>query len=166
MHSTIARSSCNSAEATHLGEMASRSPALHSTAAAAVACTRKHGKGRTAMCVICRECGAKFQAKRTTRAFCAEKCRRSFNNRRRLQGADFYDLIMAMRYDRADAKETGVWSLLCRMAANFKAADERERGGRRSWDGMRKVLERNPHLSATLVGVNVAGRRATRGGQK
>jgi hypothetical protein len=45
------------------------------------------------------------------------------------------------------------------MVAAFKAEDDRERAGRRSWDDFGRVRERNGHLVATVVGVNVAGNR-------
>jgi hypothetical protein len=64
---------------------------------------------------------------------------------------------MAWRFNRAEAVAVGVQSLLCRMAAAFKAEDDRERAGRQSWDNFSRVRDRNAHLEATVVGVNVAG---------
>jgi hypothetical protein len=112
----------------------------------------------------CRECGTVYQAQRTTREFCCTACRRTFHNRRALQGADFYDLFMAIRFDRDNAKKAGAWSLMCRMAASFKATDDRERNCRQSWDDIAKVKDRNSHLGATVVGVNVAGMSRPKGG--
>jgi hypothetical protein len=105
----------------------------------------------------CRECGGAFQAKRATQEFCCAACRRVFNNRKMVRGAALYDLVMVMRHNRAAAKDLGAWTLLCRMAAAFKAVDDRDRNGRRSWDDVGKVKSRNPYLSATIVGVNVDG---------
>lgn len=107
----------------------------------------------------CRECGHTFIGKRTTKEFCGAACRRAFNNRKATRGAQMYDLIMAMRFDRHDAKTYGAWKLLDRMAAAARAEDERDRAGRRSWDDVRDVKGRNAHLLATVVGVNIAGRR-------
>jgi hypothetical protein len=101
----------------------------------------------------CRECGNSFSAQRATSEFCSTNCRTQFHNRRALRGAQLYDLIMTMRYDRA----AGAWSMLCRMAASFKIEDDRERPGRRSWDKVAKVRDRNAHLSAATVGINIVG---------
>ena len=79
-----------------------------------------------------------------------------------LGGAAFYDLVMASRFDRDAAKAAGAWSLLCRMAAAFKAEDDAERASRKSWDDAAKVRARNAHFIAMLVGVNVAGTRAVK----
>ncbi len=113
----------------------------------------------------CRECGATFSAQRQGREFCRAACRRAFYNRKALRGAQLYDLIMALRFERPRAEELGAWSLLCRLAASYKAADDRERAGRRSWDGIDKVRDRSTHLLATIIGRNVAGsgRRTVRG---
>jgi len=74
-----------------------------------------------------RECGISYEARRATREFCGAACRRAFNNRRMLRGADLYDLFMALRFDRENAKRSGAWSLMRRMAAHFKAEDDRAR---------------------------------------
>ena len=75
----------------------------------------------------CRECGNAFTARRAGREFCSAKCRTDFHNRRARRGAELYDVLMNMRFDRANAEDSGAWFLLCRMAANFKAEDDRER---------------------------------------
>lgn len=106
----------------------------------------------------CRECGATFCAQRYGQEFCGPGCRRSFHNRKARRGAQLYDLMMALRFERPRPKELGAWSLLCRFAAACKAADDRERAGRRSWDGIDRVRSRNAHLLSTIVGT-VAGRR-------
>jgi hypothetical protein len=74
-----------------------------------------------------------------------------------LRGAELYDVFMAMRFDREAAAAAGAWSLLCRMSANFRAADLRDRNGRPSWDDIKKIRARHPQLAFTLVGLNVAG---------
>jgi len=107
----------------------------------------------------CRECGANFAARRGTREFCSPICRGAFNNRRLRRGGHLYDLVMAWRFDRTGVAAEGAQSLLCRMAAAFKAEDDRERPGLQSWDDVGRVRERNSHLVATVVGVNVAGNK-------
>jgi len=110
----------------------------------------------------CSECGKRFELKRADGEFCSAPCRRNFGNRRMLRGAAFYDLVMASRFDRDVAEAEGAWSLLCRMAAAFKAQDDAERASRRSWDNTAKVRARNPSMVAKLVGVNVAGGKSAR----
>jgi hypothetical protein len=107
----------------------------------------------------CRECNARFQARRTTREFCRDACRRAFNNRRMLRGLLALDLIMAHRFDRKAFEAAGGRKLLSRLASIYRAEDDRDRAGRVSWDDLAKVLERNPYLSATVVETNVAGTR-------
>jgi hypothetical protein len=110
----------------------------------------------------CRECGTAFIGRRATRAFCCAACRRTFNHRRLLRGADFYDLFMAMRFEREIAADEGAWTLLCKMAAAFKSEDDHERDGRKSWDDVAVISARNPHLQSVVVEVNVG--RARRSG--
>jgi hypothetical protein len=111
----------------------------------------------------CRECGHPVRTKRAS-AFCSAKCRATYHNRRACRGADLYDLVMGLRFDRVGAEAAGVWSLMCRMAASFRAEDERARAGRQSWDDVEKVKARNVHLLATVVADNVVGlRRRGRG---
>jgi hypothetical protein len=106
---------------------------------------------------VCRECGAAYEAQRTTREFCGTACRKAFHNRAALRGVDLFHLFMSMRFDRANAEAEGVWSLMCRLAASYKEQDHRERDGRKSFDDVAKVRERNPHLNSTVVGLKVAG---------
>lgn len=108
----------------------------------------------------CRDCGAEIRPETRSREFCSATCRSTFHNRRKQRGADFYDLFMALRFDRTEAQDKGAWSLMCRMAATFKLEDQYERGGLPSWDTIGSVRARNPHLDATVVGLNVCGRRA------
>jgi hypothetical protein len=110
----------------------------------------------------CSDCGKRFELKRADGEFCSAPCRRNFGNRRMLRGAAFYDLVMATRFDRDAAETQGAWSLLCRMAAAFKAEDDAERASRKSWDNTAKVRARNPSMVAKLVGVNVAGGKSAR----
>lgn len=106
----------------------------------------------------CRECGEAIDGSRTA-DFCGASCRRSFHNRRKARGAMFYDLMMATRFQRADAKASGAWSYLCKMASDFRKEDVRLRGGRRSWDKPAVVKARHPRFAAKCVAVNAAGVR-------
>ena len=47
--------------------------------------------------------------------------------------------------------------MLTQLASAFRAEDERDRAGRKSWNDLRSARERNPRIFATVVGVNVAG---------
>lgn len=109
----------------------------------------------------CRECGRPLDTPRRGRQFCNSACRRHFNNRRAVRGADLYDVLMAIRFDRAHAQ--GALTLLCRMAADFRALDRRDREGRRSWVCLAEIGLRNSHLAARVVGLNIIGARR-RGG--
>src|SRR5260221_2561305 len=108
---------------------------------------------------FCRECGVRFQAHRPSREFCCMKGRKAFHNRAASRGAEIFHVLMAMRFDRAKATAAGAYKLLCRMAAAFKAEDDRARPGRASWDDIERVKARNAHLLATIVDDSLAGRR-------
>lgn len=83
--------------------------------------------------------------------FCGQPCRLRFNNRRLQRGAEFYDLFMAMRYDRAEAKRLGVWASMCRMGQQMREEDQRERDGRKSWREPKDVLSDRPDLRAVRL---------------
>jgi hypothetical protein len=100
---------------------------------------------------ICCDCGRGFETTCADADFCAAECRKAFNNRRLTRGAEIYDLLMALRYQRGAAKALGVWKLLCRMTASFRAEDERERAGRQSWRSPSQVLARHPSLRADVL---------------
>jgi hypothetical protein len=110
----------------------------------------------------CRECGERFEAKRSTREFCRAACRQAFHNRAASRGAELYHLFMAARFDRGSATAAGAWSTMCRLASIFRAEDIRDCGGRQTWDAVAKVKARNAHLLATVVDTNAAGRRRPR----
>lgn len=106
----------------------------------------------------CDECGAAYHAKRKDVSdFCSQKCRAAFNNRRAMRGAEMYDLVMALRFDREKATELGVWKVICRVAAEHHEQDQRERGGRRSWRGAKSVIARRPYLMA-LTRISLGGK--------
>lgn len=107
----------------------------------------------------CRECGAAYVSARAEGGFCSARCRAAWNNRRAKRGAEAYDLLMALRYDRALARRLKIWRLLCRMAMQFRAEDQAARAGRPSWRDPRLVLAERPYLSAAVLTHNAAGNR-------
>jgi hypothetical protein len=108
---------------------------------------------------LCRECGAALTARRATAQFCDDQCRGIFHKRKATRGALAYDFLMAWRFEREVFENAGGRNLLGRLAAAFRAEDERDRAGRKSWDDPRKAKERSAHIFATLVATNVAGVR-------
>lgn len=90
----------------------------------------------------CTECGITFTAKKAHAEFCSTNCRKAFNNRRAMRGAQLYDAMMNMRYDRAAAKDEDIdYTFLCRMAEMFHREDEQQRRGRRSFRTARAVKD-------------------------
>lgn len=82
--------------------------------------------------------------------FCCAPHRHAWNNRRKSRGADLIDLFMALRYDRAEAKEHQAWSLMCRMASNWRAEDRA--ANRRSFAPLKDLRERHLVHLATKHG--------------
>lgn len=98
---------------------------------------------------VCRECGTEFQPKVPHAEFCCSPCRLAFNNRRMQRGAELYDLFMVMRYERGAAKALGLWAIMCRMAQAWRAEDDRQRGGRKSWAKSSTLTEKTVRYAAT-----------------
>jgi hypothetical protein len=105
----------------------------------------------------CKECGAIFSARRSTRNFCNASCRREYHNRQLRRGAALYSAVMVLRFQRPQA--AGALTLLSRMAAAFRTEDIRERAGRQSWNDLPETKKRHGHLAAVVVGTNIAGTR-------
>lgn len=82
----------------------------------------------------CQECGGCFETKRREAMFCGDPCRKSHHNRRATRGAELYDLLMTMRYDRAHAKDEALWSHICALTSAYRTSDKRKRPGRTSFD--------------------------------
>lgn len=99
----------------------------------------------------CCECGTAYEAVKVEAAFCSEPCRKAWNNRRAVRGAELYDLFMALRFDRQTATLLKVWKLLNRLAAIYRAEDKRDRAGRLSWRAPAAILERRPYLRADVL---------------
>lgn len=107
--------------------------------------------GRETRRFVCLECGGDVVSTAANAEFCCVEHRKAWNNRRAMRGAEIYDLIMVLRFDRGRAKYLRVWTLMCRMASLFRAEDYRDRAGRRSWLPAEQVLERKPYLHALVV---------------
>lgn len=107
----------------------------------------------------CSECGTEHLAAARHADFCTTECRKAFNNRRLVRGAELYDLVMVLRYERPIAKALKVWKLICRLAAVHRDEDVRQREGRHSWRPAKQVIERYPYLAATSIS-NTTWRRA------
>jgi hypothetical protein len=113
----------------------------------------------------CLECGEGFSASDAKADFCCTPHRQAFNNRRIQRGGELYDLFMANRYDR-DASAVvklkfglSVFTLLCRMAQDFRRQDIEDREGRPSWRAPRQIVERHPRLFAVATDVRPRARR-------
>lgn len=97
----------------------------------------------------CRECGTATESTRKPKIFCSAVCLNTHTNRRRERGAQLYDLFMAVRYDRAKAKDLNAWTKLCRLAESFH--DEDLATGRQSTLDLATVLEKRADLGAQKV---------------
>lgn len=98
----------------------------------------------------CLECAASLAEKDYRAEFCGTVCRKAWNNRRMVRGAELYDLFYSLRYDRDKAKTLGLWSAMCKLAQKWRDEDrvsERTRTCRRPED----VLMSKPTLRATTL---------------
>lgn len=98
----------------------------------------------------CMECGKPYTAFSKKSEFCGGPCRLKFNNRRLKRGAEFYDLIMDMSYNRKEARKLNTFTKIGRLAFYFREEDIEQRSGRRSWQPARRILERRPYLDIAL----------------
>lgn len=99
----------------------------------------------------CLECGKAAVSTAVNAEFCCSACRKAWNNRRLVRGAELYDFMMVLRFDRGRAKALRLWTLMCRLVALFRDEDWRERGGRRSWSPAEQVLDKKAYLHAVVV---------------
>ena len=89
---------------------------------------------------VCQDCGGPISARRSGQEFCSPKCRQTFNNRRMQRGAELYDLFRALRRERGEAKELGLWTKLCQLELSYQTEDDSARPGRRSYMPPKKAL--------------------------
>ena len=73
----------------------------------------------------CLECGTPTtKSKRgMPKRFCKIECKRTFNHRRESRGAEAYDLVRALRRDRAEAARLDIWTELCRLDTLWEDED-------------------------------------------
>lgn len=93
----------------------------------------------------CLECGGGLApTAQATAEFCCDRCRKLWNNRRMVRGAQLYDLWMLVRYERGLARLRGLMNLMSALARAFHDADVYYRNGRRSWRRCSDVLDSIP----------------------
>lgn len=114
--------------------------------------------------ITCRECGVATAAgcgeHRRDAKFCSIPCKTKWNNRKKTRGADIYELWMAMRYERDEAKRLGLWGELCRLSEGWYQEDQRERGGRKTYGPPAEVLTRLRENGSIRIGDIVGNYRA------
>jgi predicted nucleic acid-binding Zn ribbon protein len=106
----------------------------------------------------CLECG---QPARKGGEFCSHVCNKTWHNRRLKRGAAIYDLVMAIRFDRANATLVQAWKAMTRLAAAYRDEDQFARGGRRTWRTPQSVLADKPWLKQEIT--DISPRAASRG---
>ena len=75
--------------------------------------------------IACAECAKSFEKNPARESrFCSSSCRYTWANRRKMRGAELYDLLMAMRFRRGPAKALGLWALICRMCSVWNDEDK------------------------------------------
>lgn len=75
--------------------------------------------------ISCRECGEPVAiVSQDKKRHCSKLCLDRWNNRRRRRGEKLYDLFMILRYERPTAKAEDVFTILCRMLAEFREEDK------------------------------------------
>ena len=115
----------------------------------------------------CRECGEAFEAQRADAEFCSTPHRRDWNNRRQKRGAELYDLFMFMRHERRATEELktdpgfNVWTVAAQLATDWKAEDDRDRDGRRSYQHIPGLVAagKYTYLKSVCIGHDGTGRR-------
>jgi hypothetical protein len=112
--------------------------------------TRVHGS--------CLECGGPRETKRRAQ-FCCSACRVAWTNRRKMRGAEFYDLWMAIRFEREEAAALGLMQAMNRLASICRQEDHVQRASRQSWRPPREVILDRPSLKAKISTMRI-GRAA------
>ena len=123
----------------------------------------------TIACRHCRECGQTFNATRTDADFCSTKCRRDWNNRRQQRGAEMYDVFMFMRHERKateglkETHDVSLWTIAAQLASEWKAEDDKERDGRRSYQFVPGLVDQGKfaHLKNVFIGIDRTGQFGT-----
>ena len=84
----------------------------------------------------CRECGERFDTRRTDQHFCSTGCRKAWNNRRQVRGGQPYDLAMKYR-DQRGKDDLGK---LCNVIDRFLREDRKD--GRKTYSDKPEGLAR------------------------
>lgn len=101
-------------------------------------------RGKEIAKIICRECGEATEVKAANAIFCGTNCANSYDRRRARRAVKLYDVFMEMRFNRKAAK--GMWTLLCRLAEEWRDEDKRIRKGLQSWKDPRAIIEERVDL--------------------
>lgn len=101
-------------------------------------------QGKEVAKFICRECGEPAESEALNAIFCSRKCTNSYDRRRAKRAIQLYDVFMEMRYRRDGAK--GLWSLMCRLAEEWRDEDARIRKGLQSWKDPRAIIAKRLYL--------------------
>jgi hypothetical protein len=98
----------------------------------------------------CRECGKPLDmGRKATMEFCSTAHRIAWRNRRMSRGAELYDLFMAMRYDREQAKIFGLWKLMCRLGRMWNEEDKA--ANRQSYFPPKRSVEQFVHVNSDVL---------------
>lgn len=112
----------------------------------------------------CDECGGEYTPRRKDEFFCSTPCRKEFENRRMVRGAELYDLFCGYRRERPLAKELGIWTEMCRLEQRWREEDETQRAGRRSYRPLRRALQKLKDTGrlniGLVVGIDMTGKRS------
>lgn len=106
----------------------------------------------------CLECGDPLarhagDTRRSDTSFCCGACRKTFNNRRAMRGAELYDLYMAHRFDHRVATDLGVMQAINRLASFYRQEDQRSRNGARMPNSFHLDEEEAIALATRRIGV-------------
>lgn len=81
----------------------------------------------------CCECNGVFQSVVRSAEFCSTACRKTYNNRRAVRGAEIYDIAMAWRFGDGEGRINEARDLLCALLSGYNEEDKKSRPGRRSY---------------------------------
>lgn len=98
----------------------------------------------------CIECGKPYRAARRAQRYCSSQCRTDHLNRRSIRGSILYDLYMAHRWERDEAKRLGVLKAMNRLASDWRREDREQREGRRSWGDWKEFLATRADISLAV----------------
>ena|SRR5881628_67006 len=89
----------------------------------------------------CCECGGPITSVRHDAAFCTPKCRKAYNNRRMQRGAELIELYWHTRFNRQEAIEFGIRTIMDNMVSTWNEEDKA--AGRRHAAPLKELMQRN-----------------------